>query len=147
MLLTTLFLMEARTRFAFLATWTHCWLMFSQLLPLDFFYWANFQPLSPKPVSLHGIVLTQEKNPTFCLVEHHEVGLCPVIQLIQIPPQILPTLKQILPYSSRSVPYFIKINHLPSASMLNFLSLLITLSSVKNSQPIYCKLLVTSVTS
>ncbi|KAJ7401712.1 integral membrane protein dgcr2 idd [Pitangus sulphuratus] len=58
-------------------------------------HWAAFQPLCPKPVVLHGVVVTQVQGSAFGLVELHNVGLGPSIQPVQIPLQSLPTLHQI----------------------------------------------------
>ncbi|KAK4830748.1 hypothetical protein QYF61_013198 [Mycteria americana] len=52
---------------------------------------AAFQPLFPKPVALHGVVMTPVQDPALGLVESHTIGLGPLIQ----PVQSLPTLKQI----------------------------------------------------
>ncbi|KAK4833094.1 hypothetical protein QYF61_027760 [Mycteria americana] len=59
--------------------------------PQVLFCWAAFQPLFPKPVALHGVVVTQVQDPALGLVEPHTIGLGPSIQ----PVQSLPTLKQI----------------------------------------------------
>ncbi|KAK4832234.1 hypothetical protein QYF61_021148 [Mycteria americana] len=59
------------------------------------FRWAVFQPLFPKPVALHGVVVTQVQDPALGLVKPHTIGLGPSIQPVQIPLQSLPTLKQI----------------------------------------------------
>ncbi|KAK4816500.1 hypothetical protein QYF61_017461 [Mycteria americana] len=56
---------------------------------------AAFQPLFPKPVALHGVVVTQVQDPALGLVEPHTIGLSPLIQPVQIPLQSLPTIKQI----------------------------------------------------
>ncbi|KAK4814854.1 hypothetical protein QYF61_027827 [Mycteria americana] len=53
--------------------------------------WAAFQPLFPKPIALHGVVVAQVQDLAFGLVEPHTVGPSPSIQ----PVQSLPTLKQI----------------------------------------------------
>jgi len=93
LLLATLFLIQARMLLAFLATWAHCWLMFSRLstnTPRSF----STGQLS-KPVVLHGVVVTEAQDPEFGLVEPHTVGLGPSIQSVQTPLQSLPTLKQI----------------------------------------------------
>ncbi|KAK4825851.1 hypothetical protein QYF61_003102 [Mycteria americana] len=63
--------------------------------PQVLFCWAAFQPLFPKPVALHGIVVTQVQDPVLSLVESHTIGLGPSIQPVQVPLQSLPTLKQI----------------------------------------------------
>jgi len=62
--------------------------------PKVLFRRASFQPLLPKPVALHGVVVTQVQDPVFGLVETHTVGLGPSIQPVQIPLQSLPALKQ-----------------------------------------------------
>ncbi|KAK4821657.1 hypothetical protein QYF61_026755 [Mycteria americana] len=56
---------------------------------------AAFQPLFPKPVALHGVVVAQVQDLALSLVEPHTIGLGPSIQPVQIPLQSLPTLKQI----------------------------------------------------
>ncbi|KAK4815581.1 hypothetical protein QYF61_004796 [Mycteria americana] len=56
---------------------------------------AAFQPLFPKPVALHGVVVTQVQDPALSLVEPHTLGPSPSIQPVQVPLQSLPTLKQI----------------------------------------------------
>ncbi|KAK4823336.1 hypothetical protein QYF61_001613 [Mycteria americana] len=59
------------------------------------FLWATFQPLCPKPVALHGVVVTQVQDLALGLVEPHTIGLGPSIQPVQVPLQSLPPLKQI----------------------------------------------------
>ncbi|KAK4831627.1 hypothetical protein QYF61_018567 [Mycteria americana] len=44
---------------------------------------AAFQPLFPKPVALHGVVVTQVQDPALSLVEPHTIGLSPSIQPVQ----------------------------------------------------------------
>ncbi|KAK4823418.1 hypothetical protein QYF61_001873 [Mycteria americana] len=56
---------------------------------------AAFQPLFPKPVTLHGVAVTQVQDLVLSLVEPHTIGLGPSIQPVQVPLQSLPTLKQI----------------------------------------------------
>ncbi|KAK4833082.1 hypothetical protein QYF61_027744, partial [Mycteria americana] len=51
--------------------------------------------LFPKPVALHGVVVTQVQDPALGLVKSYRVGLRPSIQPVQVPLQSLPTLKQI----------------------------------------------------
>ncbi|KAK4832707.1 hypothetical protein QYF61_025168, partial [Mycteria americana] len=63
--------------------------------PQVLFHQAAFQPLFPKPVALHGVVVTQVQDPALGLVEPHTIGLGPSIQPVQVPLQSLPTLKQI----------------------------------------------------
>ncbi|KAK4821035.1 hypothetical protein QYF61_012215 [Mycteria americana] len=56
---------------------------------------AAFQPLFPKPVALHGVVVTQVQDPALSLVEPHTIDLGPSIQPVQVPLQSLPPLQQI----------------------------------------------------
>ncbi|KAK4830186.1 LOW QUALITY PROTEIN: hypothetical protein QYF61_009213 [Mycteria americana] len=56
---------------------------------------AAFQPLFPKPVVLHGVVVTQVQDLALGLAEPHTIGPSPSIQPVQVPLQSLPTLKQI----------------------------------------------------
>ncbi|KAK4826053.1 hypothetical protein QYF61_004168 [Mycteria americana] len=57
--------------------------------PQVLFCQAAFQPLFPKPVALHGVVVTQVQDPALSLVEPLTTGLSPSTQ------PSLPTLKQI----------------------------------------------------
>ncbi|KAK4823866.1 hypothetical protein QYF61_007622 [Mycteria americana] len=57
--------------------------------PQVLFHQAPFQPLFPKPVALHGVVVAQVQDPARSFVEPHTIGLGPSIQ------PSLPTLKQI----------------------------------------------------
>ncbi|KAK4827635.1 hypothetical protein QYF61_019845 [Mycteria americana] len=63
--------------------------------PRVLFCLAAFQPLFPKPVALHGVVVTQVQDLALSLVEPHTVGPGPSIQPVQVPLQSLPTLQQI----------------------------------------------------
>ncbi|KAK4833084.1 hypothetical protein QYF61_027750 [Mycteria americana] len=63
--------------------------------PQVLFHQAAFQPLFPKPVALHGVVVAQVQDPALGLVEPHTIGPSPSIQPVQVPLQSLPTLKQI----------------------------------------------------
>jgi len=63
--------------------------------PKVLFCQTALQPLLPKPVVLHGVVVTEVQELAFGLVEPHTVGLSPFVQPVQIPLQSLPTLKQI----------------------------------------------------
>ncbi|KAK4821781.1 hypothetical protein QYF61_002197 [Mycteria americana] len=56
---------------------------------------AAFQPLFPKPVALHGVVVAQVQDLALSFVEPHTTGPSPSIQPVQVPLQSLPTLKQI----------------------------------------------------
>ncbi|KAK4811014.1 hypothetical protein QYF61_015718 [Mycteria americana] len=87
---------------AFLATWAHCWLIFSQLLT-NTPSWAAFQPLFPKPVALHGVAVAQVQDLAPSLVKPHTIGSSPLIQPVQVPLQSLPTLKQINTPAQRGV--------------------------------------------
>ncbi|KAK4823893.1 hypothetical protein QYF61_007958 [Mycteria americana] len=53
--------------------------------PQDLFCQAAFQPLFPKPVALHGVVVTQVQDLALSLAEPHTIGLGPSIQPVQIP--------------------------------------------------------------
>ncbi|KAK4827459.1 hypothetical protein QYF61_018180 [Mycteria americana] len=59
------------------------------------FHQAAFQPLFPKSVALHGVVVTQVQDSALSLVESHTIGLSPSIQPVQVPLWSLPTLRQI----------------------------------------------------
>ncbi|PKU39453.1 rna-directed dna polymerase from mobile element jockey- hypothetical protein [Limosa lapponica baueri] len=52
---------------------------------------AALQPLCPKLLELHGVVVTQVQDPTLGLIEIHPVSLSPLIQPVQIPLQSLST--------------------------------------------------------
>ncbi|KAK4811398.1 hypothetical protein QYF61_003397 [Mycteria americana] len=56
---------------------------------------APFQPLFPKPVALHGVVVAQVQDPVLSLVDSHTIDLSPLIQPVQVPLQSLPTPQQI----------------------------------------------------
>ncbi|KAK4824546.1 hypothetical protein QYF61_016150 [Mycteria americana] len=56
---------------------------------------AAFQPLFPKPVTLHGVAVAQVQDLALGLVKPHTIDLGPSIQPVQVPLQSLPTLKQI----------------------------------------------------
>ncbi|KAK4810577.1 hypothetical protein QYF61_007314 [Mycteria americana] len=56
---------------------------------------AAFQPLFPKPVALHGVVVVQVQDLALGLVEPHTIGPSPSIQPVQVPLQSLPPLQQI----------------------------------------------------
>ena len=48
--------------------------------PKVLFHRAAFQPLLPKPVALHGVVVTQMQDAALGLVEPHTAALSPSIQ-------------------------------------------------------------------
>jgi len=97
-LLATLFLTQVRMLWAFLATWAHCWLVFSRLstnTPRSFSARQLSSHSSPSLLALHGVVVTKMQDPALGLVEPHTAGLGPSIQPDLIPLQSLPTLEQI----------------------------------------------------
>jgi len=49
--------------------------MFSWQTTKVFFCQAALQPLFPKPLALHGVVVTKVQDPALGLVETHTVGL------------------------------------------------------------------------
>ncbi|KAK4818581.1 hypothetical protein QYF61_015381 [Mycteria americana] len=63
--------------------------------PQVLFHLAAFQPLFPKSVALHGVVVTQVQDLALGLVKPHTIDLGPLIQPVQVPLQSLPPLKQI----------------------------------------------------
>ncbi|KAK4806962.1 hypothetical protein QYF61_027329 [Mycteria americana] len=56
---------------------------------------GTLQPLFPKPITLHGVVVTQVQDLALSLVKPHTIGLGPSMQPVQVPLYSLPTLKQI----------------------------------------------------
>ena len=63
--------------------------------PQILFLCTAFQPLGPKPVALHGVVVAKVQDPALSHVERYPIGLCPSIQPVQVLLQGLPTLWQI----------------------------------------------------
>ncbi|KAK4829782.1 LOW QUALITY PROTEIN: hypothetical protein QYF61_006581 [Mycteria americana] len=61
--------------------------------PQVLFHRAAFQPLCPKPVALHGVVVTQVQDLALGLVEPYTIDLGPSTHPVQI--ALLPTLQQI----------------------------------------------------
>lgn len=55
---------------------------------------SSYQSVFPKPLLLHGLVMTQVQHLAFSLVECHATGSSQLTFPIQIPQQSLPTLKQ-----------------------------------------------------
>ena len=49
------------------------------------FHQAAFQPLLPKPVGLHGVVVAKMQDLTLDSIETHAINLGPLIQSIQVP--------------------------------------------------------------
>ncbi|KAJ7410693.1 integral membrane protein dgcr2 idd [Pitangus sulphuratus] len=83
---------------AFLATWAHCWLMFTAAVnqhPQVLFPPSSFPATLPKPAELRGVIVTQAYDTELHLVEVHTIGLGPSIQTVQIPLQGCPALQQI----------------------------------------------------
>lgn len=87
----------ARMPLAFLATWAHTgsWSTGCQPAPQVFFHQAPFQTLCPQLVALHGLVVAKVQDPALHRSEPHTIGPVPLIQPVQVPLQILPTLQQI----------------------------------------------------
>ena len=89
-LLTTPFLIQARTPLAFLGALStvhqHTKVPFHQ---------AAFQPQLPKPVGLPGVVVTKMQDPTLGSIETHAVNPDPSIQSIQVPLSCPSPLRQI----------------------------------------------------
>ncbi|KAK4819771.1 hypothetical protein QYF61_011371 [Mycteria americana] len=56
---------------------------------------TSFQPLFPKPVALHGVVVAYVQDLALSLLEPHTIDPSPSIQPVQVPLYSLPTLKQI----------------------------------------------------
>ena len=96
-LLATLFLVQARMPLALLATWAqlaHVQLSSNQP-PLVPFLFTVIQPLSPKPIALHGVIVAKVQDLALGLAEPHPIHLSPAIQLLLIPLKGLPALRQI----------------------------------------------------
>ncbi|KAK4827472.1 hypothetical protein QYF61_018708 [Mycteria americana] len=77
------------------------------------FHQAAFQALFPKPVALHGVVVTQVQDLALSLVEPHTIGLGPSIWPVQVPLSTLPP------------------NLVPSANLLRAHSIPSSRSSIK----------------
>ena len=93
LLLATLFLMQAGMALALLATWAHCWFMFNRAATNTsriHFVFTVIQPLIPKPIALHGVIVAKVQDPALGLVKPHPVHLSPAIQLLYIPLKSLP---------------------------------------------------------
>uniref|UniRef100_A0A8C3KDH4 peptidylprolyl isomerase n=1 Tax=Calidris pygmaea TaxID=425635 RepID=A0A8C3KDH4_9CHAR len=103
LLLPTLFLTQARMLVAFLATWAHCWLIFSPQVtntPRSFSA-RQLQPLCPQPGALQGVGGTQvyDRGSTFNVfvgkgqliagMDKALVGMCVnERRLVMIPPKL-----------------------------------------------------------
>jgi len=94
--LATLFLIQVRMPLAFLG---HLGTLLAHVQsavnqhPKILFHLAASQPLLPKPVTLHGVVVTEVQDTPFSLVETPTTGLGASIQSAQILLQSLPSLK------------------------------------------------------
>ena len=75
-----------------------------------------FQPLLPKPVALHGVVVTKVQDPAFGLVLPHTVGLGPSIWSVLMPLQGLP--RSTLPPSLVSSANLLRAYSIPSSRSL-----------------------------
>ncbi|KAK4828429.1 LOW QUALITY PROTEIN: hypothetical protein QYF61_026525 [Mycteria americana] len=79
---------------------------------------AAFQPLFPKPVALHGVVVTQVQDLTLGLVEPHTIGLSPSVQPVQIPLAFLPSSRSTLPHNLVSSANLLRARSIPSSRSL-----------------------------
>ncbi|TRZ25363.1 hypothetical protein HGM15179_001681 [Zosterops borbonicus] len=97
LLLATLFLMQARVPLAFLATWTHCWLMFSccHQSPQVPFLLATVQPHHPQPITLKAVIGAKVQDSILGLTKLQLVRLCPSIQPFQVSLQSPPIFQQV----------------------------------------------------
>ncbi|KAK4825953.1 LOW QUALITY PROTEIN: hypothetical protein QYF61_003471 [Mycteria americana] len=86
--------------------------------PQVLFHQAAFQPLFPKPVALHGLVVVQVQDLALGLVEPHTIGLGPWIQPVQVPLQSLPALKSTLPPNLVSSANLLRVHSIPSSRSL-----------------------------
>ncbi|RMC05412.1 hypothetical protein DUI87_18603 [Hirundo rustica rustica] len=97
LLLATPFLIQARMPLALLATWAHCWLMFScwHQCPQVPFCLGTVQPHRPQPITLQGVIVAKVQDLALGRIKLHLIGLGLSIQPIQVPLQSSPTLQQI----------------------------------------------------
>ncbi|KAK4831203.1 hypothetical protein QYF61_016040 [Mycteria americana] len=56
---------------------------------------AALNPIIPQPVLILGVALTQVQDPALGLVEHHEVHMGPLLQLVQVPLDGIPSLRRV----------------------------------------------------
>ncbi|TRZ26518.1 hypothetical protein HGM15179_000675 [Zosterops borbonicus] len=96
LLLHTLFLIQARMLLTFLATWAHCWLMFSccHQSPQVPFCLGTVQPHQPQPIMLQGVIVAKMQDSALGPIKPHLIGLCPSIQPFQVSLQSPPTVQQ-----------------------------------------------------
>ncbi|RMC13151.1 hypothetical protein DUI87_10682 [Hirundo rustica rustica] len=97
LLLATPFLIQARMPLALLATWAHCWLMFSccHQCPQVPFLLGTVQPHRPQPITLQGVIVAKVQDSALGLIKLHLVRLSPSIQPFQISLQSPSTFQQI----------------------------------------------------
>ncbi|RMC14154.1 hypothetical protein DUI87_09244 [Hirundo rustica rustica] len=102
LLLATLFLVEARMPLALLATWAHCWLMFSRLSPVPP---GPFPPghCPATPIKPQEVIVAKVQDSALGLIKLHLIRLCPSIQLFHISLQSPPIFQQINTRSQLSV--------------------------------------------
>ncbi|KAK4813748.1 LOW QUALITY PROTEIN: hypothetical protein QYF61_023684 [Mycteria americana] len=86
--------------------------------PQVLFCQAAFQPLFPKPVALHGVVVTQVWDPALGLVKPHTINLSPSIQPVQIPLSFLPSSRSTLPPKLVSSANLLRVHSIPSSRSL-----------------------------
>ncbi|RMC15940.1 hypothetical protein DUI87_08146 [Hirundo rustica rustica] len=105
LLLATPFLIQTRMPLALLATWAHCWLMFSccHQCPQVPFLLGTVQPHHHQPIMLQGVIVAKMQDSALGLIKLHLVRLCPSIQLVQISLQSHPIFQQIDTHSHLSV--------------------------------------------
>ncbi|TRZ25703.1 hypothetical protein HGM15179_001422 [Zosterops borbonicus] len=105
LLLATPFLIQARMPLALLASWAHCWLMFSfcHQHPQVLFHLGTVQPHCPQPAMLQGVVAAKMQDSTLGLIKLHFVGLCLSTQPFQVSLQSHPIFQQIDTFSQLSV--------------------------------------------
>ncbi|RMC22463.1 hypothetical protein DUI87_00777 [Hirundo rustica rustica] len=86
LLLATPFLIQARMPLALLATWAHCWLMFSccHQYPQVPFLLGTVQPHRPQPITLQGVIVAKVQDSALGLIKPHPIGLCPSVQPFQV---------------------------------------------------------------
>ncbi|KAK4817624.1 LOW QUALITY PROTEIN: hypothetical protein QYF61_021527, partial [Mycteria americana] len=91
--------------------------------PQVLFHWAAFQPLFPKPVALHGVVVTQVQDLALSFVEPHTIDLSPWIQPVQVPLAFLPSSRSTLPHNLVSSANLLRVHSIPlSRSLIKILN-------------------------
>ncbi|RMC12069.1 hypothetical protein DUI87_11204 [Hirundo rustica rustica] len=124
LLLATPFLIQARMPLALLATWAHCWLMFSccHQYPQVPFLLGTVQPHHPQPITLQGVIVAKVQESALGLIKLHLVRLCPSIQQFQVSLQSHPIFQQIDTRSVSSTDLLMKDSvpsSMPSIEILN----------------------------